>query len=230
VKLPQTTISGDKPYRVAVIGDTCVSEAGLTAIVGRDRRYHICGGAHGLLDVDELIRCCRPDILLIEPFLEDRDGILLIKQLAKNYPRMRILVVSRQSERVYAERALHCGAVGYWMKNGSPEELMHAIDIVASGDIYASPAIVALAIKRFARRSDMPSGLDSLSDRELTVFSSIATGRGTGKIAAELGVSRKTIETHCEHIKHKLGYSNAEELRRGAEELLGDKAVGEKRP
>ena len=230
VKLPQTTTPGDKLYRVAVIGDTCVSEAGLTTIVGRDRRYQICGAAHGLLDVDELIRCCRPDILLIEPFLADRDGILLIKQLAKKFTRLRILVVSRQSERVYAERALHSGAAGYWMKNGSPEELMHAVDTVASGEIYASPAIVAMAIKRFARRNDLPSGLDSLSDRELTVFSSIATGRGTGKIAAELGVSRKTIETHCEHIKRKLGYSNAEELKRGAEELLGDKAGGGRHP
>ena len=197
----------------------------MAAIVGRDPRYQICGRANGFVDVDELIRQHRPDILLIEPFLEDRDGILLIKQLAKKYPQTRVLIVSRQSERVYAERSLHAGAAGYWMKNGSPEELIRAIETVASGEIYASPAIVALAIQRFARRGDLPKGVDSLSDRELSVFSLIATGRGTGKIATELGVSRKTIETHCEHIKQKLGYSNAEELKRGAQELLGDKTV-----
>ena len=225
MKLPAKSAAEEKPYRVVVVGDNCISEAGMAAIVGRDPRYQICGGANGFFDVDELIRQHRPDILLIEPFLEDRDGILLIKQLAKKYPQTRVLIVSRQSERVYAERSLHAGAAGYWMKNGSPEELIRAIETVASGEIYASPAIVALAIQRFARRGDLPKGVDSLSDRELSVFSLIASGRGTGKIATELGVSRKTIETHCEHIKQKLGYRNAEELKRGAQELLGDKTV-----
>ena len=60
-----------------------------------------------------------------------------------------------------------------------------------------------------------------LSDRELAVLSLIAAGHGPGQIARELGVSRKTVECHCEHIKLKLGYPNAEALHRGARELLG---------
>ena len=58
--------------RVVVVGDTCVSEEGLAAIVGRDKRYQVCGGAHGFNDAGELIRKHQPDVLLIEPFLEDR--------------------------------------------------------------------------------------------------------------------------------------------------------------
>ena len=112
--------AGAKPRRVVVVGDTCVSEQGLAAIVGRDKRYRLCGSAHGFYDARELIRQHRPDILLIEPFLEDRDGILWIKELAKEHPQTRILIVSRQSERVYAERALHAGAAGYWMKTDRP--------------------------------------------------------------------------------------------------------------
>jgi len=90
----------------------------MAAIVGLDKRYCVCGGAHGFFDAGELIRQHRPDILLIEPFLDDCDGIRLVKDLATEFPRTRILIVSRQSERIYAERALHAGAVGYWMKNG----------------------------------------------------------------------------------------------------------------
>ena len=120
VKDRATVCAGGQPCRVIVVGDTCVSESGLAAIVGRDKRYQICGSAHGFFDAGELIRQHRPDVLLIEPFLKDRDGILWIKELAREYPRTRILVVSRQSEHVYAERALHAGAAGYWMKNGSP--------------------------------------------------------------------------------------------------------------
>jgi DNA-binding NarL/FixJ family response regulator len=137
------------------------------------------------------------------------------------FPNTRILIVSRQSERVYAKRALHAGAAGYSMKNGSREELMRAIETVAAGEIYASPAITALAMQRFARREHLPQGVDALSDRELAVFSLIAAEHRPGHIAKQLGISRKTIETHCEHIKQKLGYANAEELKRGARELLG---------
>src|SRR5437879_6125060 len=127
-------------------------------------------------------------ILLIEPFLEDRDGILWIKELAREYSHTRILIVSRQSEHVSAERALHAGAAGYWMKNGSPEELMHAVETVMTGEIYTSPSITALAIGSFAHRADLPKGLDALSDRQLAVFSIVPSGRRSGEIAKELGI------------------------------------------
>ena len=207
--------------RVVVVGDTCVSEEGMAAIVGRDKRYHVCGSAHGFYDAEELIRKHRPDVLLIEPFLEGHDGILWIKDLAAEFPCTRILIVSRQSERIYAERALHAGAAGYWMRNGSAEELMRAIKTVAAGEIYASPAITALALQKFGNRARLPRGIDALSDREMAVFALIAAGHGSGRIATELGISRKTVETHCERIKVKLGYADAKELYHGARQSLG---------
>ena len=204
-----------------VVGDTCVSEEGMTAIVGRDKRYHVCGGAHGFYDAGELIRKHQPDVLLIEPFLEDRDGIRWIKDLATEFPCIRILVVTGQSERLYAERALHAGAAGYWMKNGSAEELLRAVETVAGGEIYVSPLIASLALERFAHHNALPDGVSLLSDRELAVFALIAAEQGVGRIARKLGISRTTVETHCEHIKLKLGYHNAEALKHGARKLLG---------
>ena len=160
-------------------------------------------------------------VLLLEPFLEGRDGIRWIKDLASEFPRTRILVVSRQCERIYAERALHAGAAGYWMKNGSPEALLRALETVAAGEIYLSPAITSLAVQKFALRETLPSGIGVLSDRELAIFGLIATEQGVGHIAKRLGISRTTVETHCQRIKIKLGYANAMALRRGASELLG---------
>jgi DNA-binding NarL/FixJ family response regulator len=203
------------------VGDTIISEQGLVAIIGRDPRYHVCGAAHTFEEANRLVRQHRPDLLLIEPFLENRDAIRWIKDLATEFPRIRILVVSRQSERTYAERALCAGAFGYWMKNSSVEELMHAIETVLAGKIYVSEAITSVAMQKFAGGRNLPPGLDVLSDREMAVFALLAGGHGTGQIAKELGVSRKTIETHCEHIKLKLGYPDAEALHRGARELLG---------
>jgi DNA-binding NarL/FixJ family response regulator len=213
--------AGSEPLRVVVVGDTCVSEQGMATIVRRNKRYRVCGGANGYYDASELIRQHRPDLLLIEPFFQGRDGIRWIKDLATQFPRTRILIVSRQSERTYAERALHAGAAGYWMKNGSAKELLRAVETVAGGEIYVSPAMTALAVHRFARRKNLPRELNPLSDRELVVFSRIAAGQGVGRIANELGVSRKTVETHCDHVKIKLGYSNAEELKHGARDFFG---------
>jgi two-component system response regulator NreC len=207
--------------RILVVGDNCVAEEGTAAIVTRDKRYRVCAGTHNFDDAEALIRKHEPDVLLIEPFLEGRDGIQWIKDIATEFPRIRILVVSRQPERIYAERALCAGAAGYWMKNGLPEELLHAVETVAGGAIYLSPAITALALERFGCRKQLPHVLDALTDRELAVFSLIAGKQGVGQIAAALGISRKTVESHCEHIKAKLGYADGSALKRGARALLG---------
>jgi DNA-binding NarL/FixJ family response regulator len=193
----------------------------MAAIIGRDKRFHICGSAHGYYEGCELIRKHHPNVLLIEPFMENRDGIRWIKDLATEFPRTRILVATRQPESIYAERALRAGADGYWMKNGSTEEFMHALDTVAAGEVYVSPTINALAIQKFARRETPPKAIGLLTDRELAVLALIAAEQGVGRIAEKLGISRTTVETHCEHIKLKLGYQNAEALKQGARKLLG---------
>ena len=181
-----------------VVGDTIISEQGLVAIIGRDPQYEICGAAHTFEEANKLVQRHRPNLLLIEPFLENRDAIRWIKDLASEFPGIRILVVSRQSERTYAERALRAGASGYWMKNGSVDELMRAIDTVLAGEVYASRAITSVAMHKFAGTRNLPSGLDVLSNREIGVLALIAAGHGPGQIAKELGISRKTVESHCE--------------------------------
>jgi DNA-binding NarL/FixJ family response regulator len=108
------------------------------------------------------------------------------------------------------------------MKSGSAAKLLRAIDVVLSGELYVSPTMglraVHQLVDRVAENDDL---LRQLTDRELAVFSSIAARRGTGQIAKELGISRKTIETHCAHTMLKLGYADAAALKRGAHESLG---------
>src|SRR5207253_8127382 len=146
--------------------------------------------AHRFEAAGELIRKHQPHVLLIEPFLGDHDGIRWIKDLAREFPGIRILIVSSQSERIYAERALHAGAAGYWMKNGSADELLRAVETVAGGGIYVSPLIASLALETFAHRKALPHSVNLLSDRELAVFALIAGEQGVGRIAKQLGISR----------------------------------------
>ena len=76
------------------VGDTIIGEQGLVAIIGRDPRDHVCGAAHTFGEANKLVRQHRPDVLLIEPFLENRDAIRWIKDLATEFPRIHILLVS----------------------------------------------------------------------------------------------------------------------------------------
>ena len=110
------------------------------------------------------------------------------------------------------------------MKNSSVQELIHAIETVLAGEVYASRAITGLAMHKFAGGRNLPPGLDVLSDREMAVFSLIAAGHGTSQIAKELGISPKTVESHCEHIKEKLDYPDCGALKRGAHESFGTAA------
>src|SRR2546423_621169 len=86
--------AGKEPCRVMAVGDTIISEQGLVAIIGRDPRDHVCGAAHTFEEANRLVRQHRPDVLLIEPFLENPDAIRWIQELATGIPRICILLVS----------------------------------------------------------------------------------------------------------------------------------------
>ena len=215
-KLPRTPLSKTRA-RLLVVDANTVCREGIRAIISRDNRFEVCEHTDNRKTVADLVSQHNPDLLLIDPFAERRDGLLLIKELAGRFRQMHILVVSQQPEEVYAQRILHAGASGYWMKSGPGEELIRSIETVLAGELYVSPRVAFLAVHKLVdspqSNRTLPAGL---TDRELHVFSLIGAGIGPGRIAGDLGLSRKTIETYQDRIKLKLGYHDARELRDGA--------------
>ena len=121
-------------------------------------------------------------------------------------------------EAIFAERALRAGAEGFVMKKAPKEELLTAIREVLTGNIYVSREIALRAFKKSLEvRADYSFGrpcgeIEKLSDREMHVFHLLGAGLGTRQIGQSLHLSTKTIESHRENIKHKLGLSNGREL------------------
>ena len=210
-------ISSRKP-RILVADNSAVAREGIAAIIRRNSRYTLCGSAVDRHMTIELLEQHKPDVLLLELFLGSCDGLFLIKELADRFPETRILVISKQPEEVFAERALRAGASGYWMKTGTCEELIHAIETVIAGELYVSSGIALVAVHKLIENPAAYRHASNLTDRELHVFGLIGAGFGTNRIAKELGISPRTVETYDEHIKIKLGYPNADALHRGARE------------
>ncbi len=208
-------ISSRKP-RILVADNSAVAREGIAAIIRRNSRYTLCGSAVDRHMTIELLEQHKPDVLLLELFLGSCDGLFLIKELADRFPETRILVISKQPEEVFAERALRAGASGYWMKTGTCEELIHAIETVIAGELYVSSGIALVAVHKLIENPAAYRHASNLTDRELHVFGLIGAGFGTNRIAKELGISPRTVETYDEHIKIKLGYPNADALHRGA--------------
>jgi DNA-binding NarL/FixJ family response regulator len=217
VRVLSTALSSGQPS-VVIADDSVVAREGLLAIIRRDLGYTVCGLATDERTTRELAEKHQPDLLVIEPFLGHHDGIFLLKELAARCPQVRILAVSRQREEIYAERALRAGASGYWMKTSTREELIRALDTVLAGEFYVSPRIALRAVHEVVNRPVTNPKVPNLTDRELHVFALKGAGLGTNRIAQELGISPKTVETYHEHIKLKLGYRDADALHRGARE------------
>lgn len=203
--------------RLLVIDANTVCREGLTAIAGRDNRFEICKYTYKGESAAKLVNQHRPDLLLIEPFGDGLEGVWLIKGLSEEFQSTRIIAVSQRPEEVFAERILRAGASGYWMKNGGETELLSCIETVLSGQIYVSSRVALYAVHRLvAGRHPRSNLVGGLTDRELHVFGLIGNGMGPGRIAGDLNLSRKTIETYQERIKLKLGYGDAFQLRVGA--------------
>ena len=185
----------------------------LDKIIAAASGVMVCAATGDYDDVTGLLKRHRPHLMIAEPFHHCQDGIIWIKDLARAFPQTKILVASSNAEPTYAERALRAGASGYWMKGSPAAELLEAIEIVLSGEPYVSHRIALLAVRELInRQAKVPSQEVRLSDRELHMLALICAGHDVGRIAQELKISRKTVQSHCARIKLKLGYSDAKSL------------------
>ena len=180
----------------------------------------VCGEADNIRDTRDKLATCKPQLLITALRLGTGDSLEFVKALKAERPTLLILVYSAFEEAIFAERALRAGADGFVMKKAPKQELLVAIREVISGNIYVSRDVAIRAFKKSLesrpehRSSHSPSstGIEKLSDREMHIFNLLGSGLRNSQIAHSLNLSVKTIESHRENIKHKLGLNGSREL------------------
>jgi DNA-binding NarL/FixJ family response regulator len=204
--------------QVLIVDDHPMMRQGLAQLINHEPDLSACGEADTVAQALKLINTAKPDLVLADISLPDRNGLELIKDAQALHPGLPVLVVSMHDESLYAERVLRAGGRGYIMKQEGGKLLMQAIRHVLSGQIYVSAKMSAKILEIFSgHRADVAhSPVERLSDREFEVFQLIGQGKGTRQIAEHLHLSIKTVEVHRANIKHKLELEHGTDLVRYA--------------
>lgn len=204
--------------RIVIVDDHPMLRHGLAQLINREPDLEVVGEAEGAPEALDVIRTQKPSLVIVDISLREGDGLELIQSLKGFSFAPRILVTSMHDETLYAERALHAGAMGYLNKGEATEEVVIAIRQILKGKIYLSERMSDRMLMQVSGRGNAPQSnpVDRLSNRELQVFKLIGDGETTRNIAERLHLSIKTIETHRASIKRKLNLETANELTRHA--------------
>jgi len=200
--------------RVFLVDDHPLVREWLTQLIQRESDLTICGEAEDTREALQKIEAARPDIVVADISLKSTHGLELVKDLQARYPTLPVLILSMHDESLYAERVLRAGAKGYITKQEATKKILLAIRQVLSGQIYISEKMASRMVHKMVlgRVQEQKSPIERLTDRELEVFQLIGRGHGTRKIAAELHLGIKTVESYRARIKEKLKLDDGTQL------------------
>jgi DNA-binding NarL/FixJ family response regulator len=199
--------------RILVVDDHSVVRKGLIQIVTDSPGMEVAGEASSGQEALELVRSHPFDVVILDIAMPGRSGLDILRELKAENPALKMLVLSMYSEEQYAIRSLRDGASGYLTKGCPPEELIQAIQIVATGKRYITPSI-ADRLAAYVEDSSRQLPHETLSDREMQVLVLIGSGKKVSEIAEELNLSFKTVSTYRSRILIKMGMeTNAQLIR-----------------
>lgn len=203
--------------KIYIVDDHPLMRKGMAMTLESSIEFDVCGQCESAEEALAEIPGLKPDACVIDISLPGMNGIELVKNLLAQIPKLKILVVSRHDEELYAERAIRAGAKGYLMKLEAGEILVSAVRQILNGGVYLSDKIGSQLIMKLASgQSTGDNPLEILSDRELEVFELTGRGLSTKEIAERLHVSVKTIDTYRARIKDKMDLKSANDLMRKA--------------
>jgi len=187
-----------KPVRVILADDHTLVRAGIRALLEKLPEVKVLGEASNGREALELVKTHKPDVVLMDITMPGLNGLEAAARMAKEFPEVRVIILSMHNNEEYYWRALKAGAAGYLLKKAATAELAVALQRVIHGEIYLSQEISTRLLKKFplGEIADRKSPFEQLTGRQREVLQLIAEGQNTKEIAEILKVSPKTIEYH----------------------------------
>jgi two-component system, NarL family, nitrate/nitrite response regulator NarL len=201
-----TVSQSNGKIRVLVADDHPVVRMGMRSYLSCHEGVEVVGEAANAREVLTKARELHPDVVFMDTYMPGMTGLVAAKLLGRQLPRTKVLMYSVHGGRDYVLQIIRSGARGYVLKNASPDELYEAVRCVSQGDTYYNTDVARLALEEYSRNQleTKPRTVTDLSEREMEVLGKIAEGSSSRAIAADFGISVRTVETHREHIMRKL--------------------------
>jgi len=193
---------------VFIADDHAVVREGLRALIGTEPGMEVVGEAADGKETVAGVRTHQPDVILLDLVMPCKSGIEAISEITQDNPKARILVLTSfaDDDKVFA--AIKAGALGYLLKDSSPQELLHAIRDVYRGEPSLHPTIALKLIRELNRPPDLPPTSDPLTEREVEILKFVARGMTNQEIATTFVLSERTVANHVASILSKLHLAN----------------------
>lgn len=185
------------PIRIALVDDHSLVRDGIRALLAVMAPLEVVGEAESGAQAIEMVSRTKPDLLLVDIGLKDMNGLELTRALRREYPSIKILILSMYDNYEYVSESVRSGASGYVLKNAPSREIIAAIEAIASGGTFYSAGIAQKLAED--RHTD-----SELTPRESQVLCKMVQGLNNKEMARELDISVRTVETHRLSIRRKL--------------------------
>ena len=211
-------------HRIFLVDDHPMVREHLAALLEREPDLKVCGEADDAPTALRRITETKPDLVLLDLTLKNSLGLELLKDLRAQLPDLPVLVLSMHDEMIYAERVLQAGGRGYITKQEATTRILVAVRQVLAGEVYLGAEVAGRILQRLAGggAKGPQSPAEALTDRELEVFRMIGQGLSTRRIAEDLRLGIKTVETYKARIREKLGLTDGSEVLQHAIRWLQD--------
>lgn len=190
--------------RVAVVDDHAVVREGIRRVLEGEPGVTVVGeGATG----EEALRLVakeKPDVLVMDVAMPEKSGLVVAAELHRQGSGTKVLMLSMYDQPEYVLESVKSGARGYLLKDSPPAELRRAVRAVHNGEQFFPPAVAARLTDALRAPVPQPAATDVLTPREKEVLIGVAAGETNKEIAARLGISHRTVETHRESLMAKL--------------------------
>jgi DNA-binding NarL/FixJ family response regulator len=204
---------------VVLADDHHIVRQGLRALFEAEAEFSIIGEEADGLKVVALVERLRPAVLVLDVQMPGLNGLEITRQISQRGLKTRVVILSMHANETYVLDALRQGAAGYVLKDADPAEVIEAVRAVSAGRRYLSRGLSDRAIEAYAQKAHAVASQDpyeSLTTREREVLHLAAESASATEIAARLGISPRTVETHRENLMRKLGLKSQTDLIRYA--------------